>query len=354
MSTYKIWIEYEFTTKSQDNSLRQLTSKFNVNLNQYFPISTGSPIEVAFDSEYYQNQYEVKFKPFEPTAENIAAIQDWINQMHDELPIQNHWPSFVGTHIHIFREFPQVNPGYFHATSEVFKEIRDFMVEYAACPYIHKTVKETEFQRLLTSNNLLKFFDLNYLKNSFARIQYDLNSTPFQYRDIGIDRPKYKPCIWSPERQGKQKTFEIRYIPNSYFLLKDPQEIASFVDRINNILLSYTPENQIPKEPTLEELQTFTNSIINSYYDITRLYKSVSKDNSGLWNPEKEPLESSPNAWVSIPQDVLPALQNIEMSRISDDDLYRSTYWRSEESDDDNNDEWNDDDDDDEYNDDDN
>lgn len=272
----RIWIEYEFATLNQQQSIEEMKDKYEItDLNQFINIP-DSNIKFALDKEYYDSIYEIKTYPSPNFTTNIHKIQGFIREnISQSLYIQNPWPDYTWTHIHIFKDFEKKKnrPPLLPIIDEVFTTITNFMIDFTLNPYVNHIIKVRELSRLTKSNNLIKYFDHNYLKDSLKLMARN-NNIYFSYDSVWIDNPKYQPVIYSPKREGKNYSIEVRYVPNSYFLLSKPEEIKNFLKRIikiNEDTRTITPADQL--------LQIHVKSILNNYHILINLLNYVQKNN---------------------------------------------------------------------------
>lgn len=107
----RIWIEYEFATLNQQQSIEEMKDKYEItDLNQFINIP-DSNIKFALDKEYYDSIYEIKTYPSPNFTTNIHKIQGFIREnISQSLYIQNPWPDYTWTHIHIFKDFEKKKP----------------------------------------------------------------------------------------------------------------------------------------------------------------------------------------------------------------------------------------------------
>lgn len=301
----RIWIEYEFTTLNQNQSLDKMKEKYGItDINQFINIP-DSNIKFAIDEEYYDSIYEIKTYPSPNFTTNISKIQDFIRENTDKsIYLQNPWPNYVGTHIHIFKDFEKKEnrPPLVPVLSEVFHTITNFMIDFTLNPYVNHINKVRELKRLVQSNNLIKYLDHNYLKDSLKLMTRN-NNIYFSYDSVWIDNPKYQPVIYSPKRNQKNYSIEIRYIPNTYFLLSKPEEITNFLKRIIKI-----NEDTRINTPPDELLEKQIESILKNYYILINLLTYVSKNNHcNLLNIEAIREKPLPLELRNISQEIISA-----------------------------------------------
>lgn len=329
-----IWIEHEVWVLDQQKSLQKAmwTVRPSDHYNEYKEVMKG--LHVAYDKEYYNTQYEVKFRWFEPSVVNIAGVSDYFWMLywkHDT--IQNKWPDFVGTHIHLFNWYGPTNKGHIQVVARVFAEMATFWKKYYEDDRIADIYKNYELRRLSTSNNLLKFLDHNVFFGKLRSI-LDYNWQSYQYKDIGYDRPKYAPVIWSHARWGKEYSLELRYISNTYYLLEDPVVIKQLIDDCEMIVNNATAN---PVE-NLEETKATLESIYKNYLTITTLSYGI-QNNMSLRDVEDRIWKSLPITAVDFNQDRLRFVSQINLSMIPDNDICSRSNaivrWRRDESEDD-------------------
>lgn len=322
----KIWIEHEVWVQDQQRTLIQILGGYpQEHYNEYQVWATASDWEqlmVAYDKEYYHTQYEVKFKPFNASAENIWLVSDFFGKLYGKHDcIQNNGPDFVWTHIHIFNEYSPTHKGILNVTAAVFKEMATFWKDLYEEEGIAMAYKERELKRLVTSNNLLKFFDHNILNWVLKKIQNTV-SMGFQYRDIGNDRPKYAPVIWSAARWWKAYSLELRYISNTYFLLQEPEKIKALIDECVDCVRSMT---EASPESHKMSIPIAIKSILTSYITLTALLYG-SQNNRSLRDVEDLIRELSPLADLKISENKLCLITEINMNLIPDGDIYQRSH----------------------------
>lgn len=335
-----IWIEHEVWVLDQQKALQKalLTAHPADKYNMY---KEHKPwLSVAYDKEYYNTQYEVKFKGFDPTLENIEEVAKYFGLLYGKHEsIQNKWPDFVGTHIHLFNNYWPNNKGLIYVMERVFKEMAWFWKKFYEDDRIAYIYKLYELKRLSTSNNLLKFLDHNIM---FWRLReiLDYSCQAYQYKDIWYDRPKYAPVIWSHARWGKEYSLELRYISNTYYLLEDPINIRNMVVDCQNIVNQTTIN---PIENT-EELKAALKSILSSYHLITCLSYGI-QNNLSLRDVEERIRKSLSLTTVDYDENRLRLISEVNMSMISDSDIFERSrniqrgnippeFWQDEWSDD--------------------
>lgn len=323
----KIWIEHEVWTLDQYRSLALLlwTTRPETQYNVYKPL--WEELRYAFDKEYYNTQYEIKFAPFDHSVENIEIVSNYFGELyHAHESIQNKWPDFVWTHIHIFNSYSPSNSGKLEVINRVFQEMATFWKRYYADDRIAPAYKYYELKRLVTSNNLLKFLDYNIFFGAMANIQ-SVAGFSFQYRDIGMDRPKYAPVIWSPERWWKAFSLELRYISNTYFLLESPENIQKLVEDCVEIV---TNETSSPHED-VQYYKQLKTEILKNYIILTQLLYGI-QNNMSLLNVENNIRESLPLATPPATESELRLISEINRNLISDVDIFSrsNNIWREE------------------------
>lgn len=312
-----IWIEHEVWVLDQQRSLIKAmwTPRPAEHYNEYKDIEPW--LSVAYDKEYYQTQYEVKFRGFVPTVENIAKVSDYFGMLYwKNDTIQNKWPDFVGTHIHLFNSYWPNNKGLIQVVERVFREMAGFWMKYYADDRIAHLYKMYELKRLSTSNNLLKFLDHNVFAGHL-KIILDHNCQQYQYKDIGMDRPKYCPVIWSPSRGWKEYSLELRYISNTYYLLEDPVVIKQLVDDCEEIVRNAT----INPNPSIEFHSQLISNIYKHYLTITTLSYGI-QNNMSLRDVEARIRELISLVSATANQDRLRLISQVNLSMISDSDLF--------------------------------
>lgn len=313
----QIWIEHEVWVLDQQKSLQKAmwTLRPSDHYNEYKEIMPG--LSVAYDKEYYNNQYEVKFRWFDPSVVNIAGVSDYFGMLywkHDT--IQNKWPDFVWTHIHLFNSYSPTSKGHIQITERVFREMASFWKKFYEDDRIAHIYKSYELKRLSTSNNLLKFLDHNIFLNKLKSI-LEYNCQSYQYKGIGYDRPKYAPVIWSHARWGKEYSLELRYISNTYFLLEDPAVIKQLVDDCQNIVENVTT---VPVED-LQDTKNTIESIFKSYLTITTLSYGI-QNNLSLRDVEERIRKSLPITTSEFNQDRLRFISQVNLNLIPDNDIF--------------------------------
>ncbi len=318
----KIGIEHEVWVLDQQRTLTNILGGYpSERYNQYtvwMISSTGEELKVAYDKEYYGTQYEVKFAPFTANEENIWLVSDFFWKLYGKNDcIQNNGPDFVWTHIHIFNDYSPTHKGLLNVMALVFKEMADFWKGIYEDEGLSIQYKERELKRLVTSNNLLKFFDHNLLWGQLRKINTAL-SFGFQYRDIWNDRPKYAPVIWSPSRWGKAYSLELRYISNTYFLLEDPEKIKNLIQECVNIVSTMTSESV---DVHKNSIPIAIKSILTSYITLTALLYGT-QNNRSLRDVEEVIRELLPFAELKISEGRLSILTEINMNLIPDGDIY--------------------------------
>lgn len=330
----QIWIEHEVWVLDQQKSLQKAmwTLRPSDHYNEYKEIMPG--LNVAYDKEYYGTQYEVKFSWFNPSVANIARVSDYFGMLywkHDT--IQNKWPDFVWTHIHLFNSYSPTSKGHIQITERVFQEMASFWKKFYEDDRIAHIYKTYELKRLSTSNNLLKFLDHNVFFGKLRDI-LDYNCQAYQYRDIGYDRPKYAPVIWSHARWGKEYSLELRYISNTYYLLEDPVKIKQLIDDCEMIVNNTT----INPVENLEETKATLESIYKNYLTITTLSYGI-QNNLSLWDVEDRIRKSLSITAVDLTEDRLRFVSQINLNMIPDNDICSRSNdlvrWRRDESEDD-------------------
>lgn len=313
----QIWIEHEVWVLDQQKSLQKAmwTLRPSDHYNEYKEIMPG--LSVAYDKEYYNTQYEVKFRWFDPSVVNIAGVSDYFGMLywkHDT--IQNKWPDFVWTHIHLFNSYSPTSKGHIQITERVFREMASFWKKFYEDDRIAHIYKSYELKRLSTSNNLLKFLDHNIFLNKLKSI-LEYNCQSYQYKGIGYDRPKYAPVIWSHARWGKEYSLELRYISNTYFLLEDPAVIKQLVDDCQNIVENVTT---VPVED-LQDTKNTIESIFKSYLTITTLSYGI-QNNLSLRDVEERIRKSLPITTSEFNQDRLRFISQVNLNLIPDNDIF--------------------------------
>lgn len=319
----KIGIEHEVWVLDQQCTLMDiLGGRPSERYNQYTVWMTSSDweeLKVAYDKEYYGTQYEVKFAPFTASEENIWLVSDFFWKLYSKHDcIQNNGPDFVWTHIHIFNDYSPTHKWLFNVMALVFKEMADFWKGIYEDEWVSIQYKVKELKRLVTSNNLLKFFDCNVLSNQLRKI-HTASSFSFQYRDIGNDRPKYAPVIWSPSRGWKAYSLELRYISNTYFLLEDPAKIRTLIQNCVDTVNVMTSE---PIEVHKDSIQIAIKSILTSYITLTALLYGT-QNNRSLRHVEEMIRELLPLAELKISEGRLSLITEINMNMIPDGDIYQ-------------------------------
>lgn len=313
----QIWIEHEVWVLDQQKSLQKAmwTLRPSDHYNEYKEVMPG--LNVAYDKEYYNTQYEVKFRWFEPSVINIAGVSDYFWMLYwKNDTIQNKWPDFVWTHIHLFNAYSPNSKGHLQIVDRVFKEMATFWTKFYADDRIAHIYKMYELKRLSTSNNLLKFLDHNVFFSKLKSI-LEYNCQNYQYKDIGYDRPKYAPVIWSHARWWKEYSLELRYISNTYYLLEDPLAIKKLVDDCESIV------NQVTTNP-VEDLQDTKNtieSIFKSYLTITTLSYGI-QNNLSLRDVEERIRKSLPITTSEFNQDRLRFISQVNLNLIPDNDIF--------------------------------
>lgn len=312
----QIWIEHEVWVLDQQKSLQKAmwTLRPSDHYNEYKEVMPG--LNVAYDKEYYNTQYEVKFRWFDPAVNNIAGVSDYFGLLywkHDS--IQNKWPDFVWTHIHIFNGYWPNSKGHLHVVNRVFDEMASFWTKFYEDDRIAHIYKMYELKRLSTSNNLLKFLDHNIM---FGRLKsiLEYNCQQYQYKDIGYDRPKYAPVIWSHARWGKEYSLELRYISNTYYLLEDPVIIKQLVTDCEYIVNEVTTHN----DEDIEETKRLIKSILNNYLIITTLSYGI-QNNLSLRNVEDRIRKSLSLTTADFSEERLRFISQINLSLIPDSDI---------------------------------
>lgn len=112
------------------------------------------------------------------------------------------------------------------------QEGNEYIVSNAKKTAYHVTPLRNELLRVLTSNNISKYFDYKIMRGALKRNLYEAGYS-YVYSSIGNDRPKYQPLIWSlPRDDGKPLSLEARIFPNSYFLMNSPEEIKLVIDEM--------------------------------------------------------------------------------------------------------------------------
>lgn len=219
--------------------------------------SVGDKVGVLeIDSEYYDNQVEFKSVPG-IGLDSFGAFRDGVKDMLLSTPLGKPFalsPSFVGTHFHLFFEDEDGTPvsevsryGKSLAVHLTYLEVAKFFREWVnLVPTTNngilefneyksaflKTPLKAELERVLTSNNVSKYFDHRHM-GSVMRDQLNAKGFSYAYSNIGNDRPKYQPVIWSYARPGgKPLSFEVRLLPNAYFFLKKEEEFKAFVEKM--------------------------------------------------------------------------------------------------------------------------
>jgi len=278
-------------------------------------------LNVAYDKEYYNTQYEIKFSWFDPTIEWITKVSDflWTHYGKND-SIQNKWPDFVGTHIHIFNSYSPTSKGIIEVIARVFEEMATFWKIMYEDDRICNAYKLTELQRLVTSNNLLKFADSNMFFNTLRNIQ-EHTWVNYQYRDIWFDRAKYAPVIWSGQRRWKEYSLELRYISNTYFLLEDPEKILQLVEDCASIVENRTTI----AEYSVKELTNSLQTIFYNYLTLASLLYGIKSDMS-IRNVEKLISELLPLTTTTPSQTSLLTLSQINMSMISNSDIFARSH----------------------------
>lgn len=205
------------------------------------------------DDEYYDNQVEFKTVPgigFDKLEDFRSVIVKELAGHRRHFPYSSS-PSFVGTHVHSFlsrddgtkvtqptrygKRYAALR-AYYHVTKffhSWFSQL-DLSPEGRVLKGETKTawnvdVLRTELLRVLTSNNVSKFFDVRYMDGALARNLSAMNLN-YAYSSIGNDRPKYQPVIWSLARDnGKPTSLEVRLFPNAMFLLSEKEAMEAAV-----------------------------------------------------------------------------------------------------------------------------
>lgn len=322
----KIWIEHEVWVLEQSKALsaRLSTNRPYDMLNVYTgvpnPYQWGDTLSVAFDKEYYQTQYEVKFAPFDPKIENITFAAEYFEELYWKYDwIQNKWPDFVWTHIHIFDNYSPSSKWHLQVVERVFQEMADFWYEKYEDPRIANHFKRAELKRLCTSNNLLKYLDYNIFGWRLYKILNNIGMR-YQYSDVWNLKSKYAPVIWSPSRWGKQYSLELRYVSNTYFLLEKAERIKKLVEDSAEIIRTF----EWMEVDDIERVKIMLKSIFSSFIKLTSLLYGIENDWS-LLNVKKLIQQSSSLAEPNFSEDRLRFIWEVNMNGLSDDSILQTS-----------------------------
>lgn len=268
----------------------------------------------------------MKAKGFEPTIHNLDALADYFASLYTETSsIQNKGPDFVGTHIHLFKNYSPTNAGTLQVTARVFKEMKEFWHSQYQNQDIAPLIRKAELKRLTTSNNLLKFFDYAIMGSVLSEMAHK-NGINFQYRDIGYNRPKYCPVIWSPALGGKEFSLELRFISNTYFLMAPTRQIKELVTDVENIINIWSTTNRTDTEHDMLNVEAMT-SIVKDYIYLTTLHYGET-NNMSLRNVEKRIRELLSIGPVRVYEGRLRFIREFNLNMIPKSDI----LWKSERS----------------------
>ena len=235
-----IGIEFEFSFISMEISNNiDFAREYVYMYNTIYPEYT---IEV--DREYYSTQIEFKLKRTENILGWIIHFQTFIKSCYSHFNgISCVGDPFVWTHIHLFiekwgvpyelmargKKMPIVSMMYNYFSSWLQENIYS----------ISSRVISLEATRLSLNHNILRHFDSKYLGNWIKR-QLECAGLKYPMFHNGIVRPKYAPVIWSLKNQStwKPHSFEVRAIPNSWFLVEQTSNIYYFISRIESLFNS--------------------------------------------------------------------------------------------------------------------
>lgn len=232
----KIGIEFEFDIPWRIERVLPFAKAF---VNSYNEIDNRFIIEV--DREYYAQQIEFKLKATENIREGIAHFHSFIKSCYlhfnDISCVGN---PFVGTHVHLFLE-KDWQPYELMARWKklpIFDYVYSKFTEFLAqnTHWLNRKIISLEARRLAYNHNILRHFDRKYLKDWIRKNLEDIDYC-YPMFHTWINRPKYQPCIWSLANltTWKPHSFEIRAIPNSWFLTSTTGEISEFICQIEKL-----------------------------------------------------------------------------------------------------------------------
>lgn len=225
----QIWIEVELHSRQWYDSDYICRQEW-FNYSTFTTIDKKTWIWVKLSKEYYNTTIEYNFTPIENKKENYEVIKNFLNNQIEKynLVINNSWPAFVWTHVHIFDE-DKLNM----RLSLLLKWVLFFLKENLTL------VNEKGQKRLLLAHQL--WWNFSH-KNNHCWKQF-LNErwiNPSIYSDTSW-KPKYNPVIFSLANSStwKPKSIEIRVLPNEFIFNWKILELMTLIDNkkyLNNKL----------------------------------------------------------------------------------------------------------------------
>lgn len=161
---------------------------------------------VKMSEEYYGSTIEYNFTPFNLSKNKIRDVKHYLDWQVNRysLSYNSEWPSYVGTHVHIFDEdMLSINK------PRLLECILSFILDNIDDLYLdskHRISLGHQLWTYWSHSNDHSWY--NKVSEYWLRVDYYENNSR---------RKKYSPIIVSPESNtGKPKSLEIRIIPNEF------------------------------------------------------------------------------------------------------------------------------------------